>query len=159
MVLAGCGGTEIVSAWPEKTENQFYKLEGTEPIEYMSKQVETEKKILIFYTYSEDFGPSYPDFNVVNSFDVRANTSKVSISMDDVNGCGYVANGVQVIHYDHTPGAHDNDASYYNVDITDIVHEGANEISATCTNKTGKYDLIESFVFAKLVLQEDASEE
>lgn len=38
-VLASCGGTRILSQWDGQKENQFYKLEGTSPIEYIKKKI------------------------------------------------------------------------------------------------------------------------
>jgi hypothetical protein len=34
-VLASCGGTDILSVWDGQKENEFYKLNGTNPIEYI----------------------------------------------------------------------------------------------------------------------------
>jgi len=172
-VLASCGGTEILdkdsSDWSDKKEGQFYKLVSTTPEEYIE---ELEKEILIYYVYDEFFGADYPDFKVENSFNVSSDASEVLVSMSDVNGCGYIDNGsyvywsitisvndVAVISYDHAPGAHDDKTKFRNVDITDIVHAGENDITASCKNRTGRYDMIESYVFAKIQLQRSDKED
>ena len=172
-VLASCGATEVLdkdsSDWSNQKEGQFYKLKGTDPVEYIE---ELEKEILIYYVYDEFFGADYPDFKVENSFNVNSDVSEVLVSMSDVKGCGYVDRGryiywsitisindIQVISYDHAPGAHDDKTKFNNVDITDIVHTGENDITASCRNRTGNYEMIESYVFAKIQLQRSNKED
>ncbi|WP_324172616.1 hypothetical protein [Sulfurimonas sp.] len=48
-VKASCGGSEVFDDWTDKTENEFYKLEGTDPVEYIESdcdisQIPTPKR-------------------------------------------------------------------------------------------------------------------
>ncbi len=57
-VLASCGGEEILSEWEGKSQRQFYKLEGTDPVEYI--EANKSKKSFLLKTGQTR---SYADFD------------------------------------------------------------------------------------------------
>jgi len=52
-VLASCGGKKIVDDWENKSDKQFYKLEGTDPVEYIEAK-KSMKYHSFTYKYNMD---------------------------------------------------------------------------------------------------------